>query len=440
MNDTYARRSWFLVFVVFLANAYLVTFGAEALVSLLNDVTSRAPNAALLDLGSSLGVLTLLLWLLMIFALIFVPHLPKSVLLPPVLVMAWQMIGAPPLKWSMTDRATWLPIDAIALGSVALAFLGSKIAFDSWFLRASRLPYKENLVSRTLIALPVALFVVVIGIAGLLVVGVKTFAEQGTAGYLRFGADAIEVQEAVLRKDDREVHLVGVVHFAEPSFYRDLYASIPAGAVILAEGVSDREGKMKTGLSYNNVAGTIGLQSQDVFEEMLGPPEAPVPTAPQPVGKDAKKTVQPLVPEPPAPAKPKVIRADIDIADLSPVTLRFLDTVGDVYASKSFDEVLRKLTKVGDAFTDADIKVVMNDIVAKRNERVLSEFDKQIPNYKVIFIPWGAQHMPALEKGMLDRGFKVESRRMLPLARYQTIFDALQKRGRPAEVSPVPRG
>jgi hypothetical protein len=40
--------------------------------------------------------------------------------------------------------------------------------------------------------------------------------------------------------------------------------------------------------------------------------------------------------------------------------------------------------------------------------------------------------MPGVEKGLIARGFKVESRRMLPLARYQTVLDALLKLVEPA--------
>lgn len=419
-----ARRNWFLVFVVFLANAFLVTFGIEELISLLNGLAFKgAPNAALTGIAASFGTLAILLWLLMILALILVPQLPKSVLLPPMLALAWQFAGAPPIKWSMSDPSTWAPINAVGLGSVALAFLGSKISFGTWFLRAGPLPYKENLARRTVLALPVALIVIVVGLAALLTFGVKTVVEQSTGGYLRLGASGIEVQQAVFRKGDQEVHLVGVVHFAEGAFYRNLYAAIPAHAVILAEGVTDRDGKMKKGgLSYNNVAKTLGLDSQDVFEEMLAPePEQPAAPGAQPV-------VTP-------PKKPTVIRADIDVSELSPVTLRFLERVGNVYASTSTDELLRKVNAVSAEFTEADMKIVMDDILAKRDARVLAELDKQLQTFKVAYIPWGAQHMPGLEKGLIDRGFKVESRRMLPLARYQTVLDALLKLTEPAPKS-----
>lgn len=418
-----ARRNWFLVFVVFLANAFLVTFGIEELISLLNGLAFKgAPSAALSGIAASFGTLAILLWLLMILGLILVPQLPKSVLLPPILAIAWQFAGAPPIKWSMSDPSTWAPINAVGLASVALALLGSKISYGTWFLRAGPLPHKENLVRRTLLALPVALIVVVVGLAGLLSFGVKTVVEQSTGGYLRLGASGIEVQQAVFRKGDQEVHLVGVVHFAEGSFYRNLYAAIPAHAVILAEGVTDREGKMKGGFSYNNVAKTLGLDSQDVFEEMLAP------EAQQPSATGAQPVAAP-------PKKPTVIRADIDVSELSPVTLRFLERVGNVYASKSNEELLRKVNAISAEFTEADMKIVMDDILAKRDAKVLAELDKQLQTFKVAYIPWGAQHMPGLEKGLIDRGFKVESRRMLPLARYQTVLDALLKLTEPAPKS-----
>ena len=86
---------------------------------------------------------------------------------------------------------------------------------------------------------------------------------------------------------------------------------------------------------------------------------------------------------------------------------------------------MTRLNAIGDQFTEADLTGVFDDILAKRNTRLLAEFDKRIGEYETIVVPWGAQHMPGLEAAVRQRGFHVESQRMLPLAQYQTIIDRL---------------
>jgi hypothetical protein len=56
---------------------------------------------------------------------------------------------------------------------------------------------------------------------------------------------------------------------------------------------------------------------------------------------------------------------------------------------------------------------------------VLDEFDKRSGEYDSIIIPWGAQHMPGIEAALLQRGYRIQAQRMLPVARYQTIIDRL---------------
>src|SRR5262245_16865785 len=111
------RRSEFLRFAAFFANAFLVLFAIAALLQVLDvTMTPQVTNSALNTFALSIGVLLFPFFLIAIALVIFVPHLPKIVLAPPLLVLAWQLIGAPPLEWSYENRATQLPMDAVALG------------------------------------------------------------------------------------------------------------------------------------------------------------------------------------------------------------------------------------------------------------------------------------------------------------------------------------
>lgn len=415
------RRSWFLVLIVFVINAFLTVNAVSALTGLVDDTVLMSPmDGSFFGLRTQIALLAMVLTLFALAFVILVPHLPKLALLPALLVLVWQILGAPGLEWSISDRKSWVMLDAIALASVALAFAINRSSTGHWFLAASRLPLREKLVVRTLIAMPIAALAVAFVAIGAMVAAVPVFIEQQSRGYLHFAAKGLEVRETIMRKGDRTVHLVGMVHIGEPSFYRGLYASIPTDALILAEGVTDREGRMKAKPVYENAARGLGLESQGEFQKQLAN-STPVPTS-----------ANPALPVKPG---PYVVFADIDVSELSPATTRFLEAVGTIFQSPTLAEALQRYVAVASQFTDDEVKAIMDEIVNKRNQRALSSFDKYADQYKTIYLPWGALHMPGFEDEMMKRGYRIESQRMLPIARYQTIIDALS--GRLGAMRPV---
>ncbi len=415
------RRSWFLVLIVFVINAFLTVNAVSALTGLVDDTVLMSPmDGSFFGLRTQIALLAMVLTLFALAFVILVPHLPKLALLPALLVLVWQILGAPGLEWSISDRKSWVMLDAIALASVALAFAINRSLTGHWYLAASRLPLREKLVVRTLIAMPIAALAVAFVAIGAMVAAVPVFIEQQSRGYLHFAAKGLEVRETIMRKGDRTVHLVGMVHIGEPSFYRGLYASIPTDALILAEGVTDREGRMKAKPVYENAARGLGLESQGEFQKQLAN-STPVPTS-----------ANPALPVKPG---PYVVFADIDVSELSPATTRFLEAVGTIFQSPTLAEALQRYVAVASQFTDDEVKAIMAEIVNKRNQRALSSFDKYADQYKTIYLPWGALHMPGFEDEMMKRGYRIESQRMLPIARYQTIIDALS--GRLGAMRPV---
>jgi hypothetical protein len=250
-------------------------------------------------------------------------------------------------------------------------------------------------------------------------------------GYLHFAAQGLEVRETTLVKGDHTVHLIGMVHIGDPEFYRTLYKGIPAEALVLAEGVTDRHNLMKAKPSYDNAARGLGLESQNEFQKLLAGSnmvDAPAasPTTPQPVAQAN-------------PAAPHVLFADIDVSDLSPSTLRFLEAVGTVFQSPTFAEAMQRYIAISQQFKEDEVKGVMDEILTKRNDHVIAAFDKYEPQYRLIYMPWGALHLPGIEDKILARGYKVQSVRMLPLAKYDAIMNALtQAFGTQPSAAPAP--
>ncbi len=421
------RRGAFLYVAAFLANAFLVGVALDALIGLADDLVIHSGDAsALLTVRTVVSVAVQGLTILVLFLVIFVPHLPKRVLLVPLLVQLWLILGAFGIDWSTSDRSTWVQLGLIQLAAAAAAFLVAKLTTGHWFLAAARLPHKGALVLRTLIAIPVSLAVAAVLIVTVSVVGVAAYVEDLSGGYLQFASRGVEVRETAMRRDGKTVHLVAMVHFADASFYREVYASIPNDALILAEGVTDREGRLTRGLSYANAAQALGLETQGVLEQLMGPAE-PEPEEAEEETPSTEAATSPAA-EPPQPrTRPTVVRADIDISDFREITIRFISMVGEIYASPTASAAFEKFSAFTSSFTDDDMKIVMEDLVDKRNAKALAEFDKRLADYDTIFIPWGALHMPKLEQSLKERGFEVERQRMIPVAYYATILDALTR-------------
>jgi len=413
MTNPSAGGRFALAIPVFIANAFLlVTLTATAL-GVVDGLLFQSPTAGtLFALRTQLSGLSLILGLILLALLILVPHLPKLTLLPGVLVMLWQMAGAPGVTWSMMDPATMLPIEAIALVSVLFGLVTNRLGYGTFLIRTADLPVYERLVLRTLIAAPIAALVLLIVPVAAIITAIPVMLQQQTGGYLRFGGQGLEVRETILVKGDREVRLVGMVHIGDPQFYRDLYASIPPTALVLAEGVTDRAGVLKASPSYENAARGMGLESQGDFQEMLRssnrldlPPGAP----------------QPAI----DPSKPFVVFADSDISDLTPGTRKFIEAVGGIFQSSTLDEALQQYMGVTQSFTQAEIMMAMDELLIARNKKALAALDKYEAQFSLIYLPWGAAHMPDFQKQLLARGYVVKSSSLRQIARYDTILEAL---------------
>ena len=413
------RRGTVLVVATLLANIFLLAFALDAGVSLLDEILKAVGASPLASLRISVANVVVLYALAMLLVTIFVPHLPKFILLPLILFELWAAFGAPPFTFS--DQSTAFALQIVQVALIAAAFLVIRLRTGHWLLAAGLLPRKSHLVLRTIISVVVVGLIMPLLGALLLLVAFGSMMEKQTGGYLQFTSSGIEVRETILRKDNKTVRLIGMVHVGEAKFYEALYASFPASGLVLAEGVTDREGRLAGSFSYKGLAEVLGLKVQPQFANPSAEPE----TKHSPEQKPNPTASREPISIPATPGHPRVIYADADVSDFSATTVRFLGKVGELYGSSSFNELLTRLNAIGDQFTEADLTGVFDDILAKRNTRLLAEFDKRIGEYETIVVPWGAQHMPGLEAAVRQRGFHVESQRMLPLAQYQTIIDRL---------------
>lgn len=408
---------------VFLANAFLLVTLASTTLGIIDGLLLKSSvDSAIFGVRMQLSGLSGTLGFLVLAALILVPHLPKLTLLPAVLALIWQLAGAPGVSWSMNDPSTLVPLEAVSLVAVLFGLLMNRLSYGTFLIHTVDLPYHERLVTRTLIAAPIAAIVLLVVPVVAVIVAIPVMIEQQTGGYLKFGREGLEIRQTIMVKGQSEVHLVGMVHIGEPQFYRDLYKSIQPQALVLAEGVSDRSGVMKTSPSYENAARGLGLESQGEFQELLRTSNRL--DEPPPAAGAAAPAIDP--------AKPFVVFADVDVSELTPETRRFIEAVGSVFQSSSLDQALQKYMNVMQTFSQGEIMKAMDELLIARNRKALVAFDQYGPRFSVIYIPWGAAHMPDFEKQLIAKGYVVKSSETRQIARYETIFNALGSMGQPA--------
>jgi hypothetical protein len=321
---------------------------------------------------------------------------------PQALCAIWAGLGAPPLA----------PHTAASLGLAALqALLAASAFLVAWrqtghpILSAQRLPFKEHLVLRTVAASLVALVGVSAALGALALVGIAAFLEHKSGGYVSFTRSGIVAREAVLEKNGKTVRLIGMMHVGEGRFYAALFSEFPAGALVLLEGVTDRENRLARDFSYRRMARALGLEEQQALQAILT-------RQGDATGADRRRRAD-------------LVHADVDLSEFSEVTIRFLREVAGLYGSQSVVEALGHLHAVTSEFSDQEFAIVMADLIDRRNARVIAAFDSNAEAYDTVIIPWGALHMPGFERALEERGYRLVAVRSIPLVRYSTMLGGL---------------
>lgn len=407
-----------LVFFTGLADLFLIAFALDATFSVLDDAMRLSGlGSGLQDARNFVAGGVALGALLMAFVLLFVPQLPRLVLLPSIAYALWCAMGAPPLMVSDETGPILSVLQlAVALGS----FVGVNMYGGRWLLFPYQLPARGHMLTRTLVALAIV-FLVLPTLAVTFVLSAFTHQlETMSNRYVQFNASGIDVQETTLIKGDQTVYLVGMMHIGEPSAYNALFSSFPADALVMPEGVSDKENLLAGKFSYRRLARLLGLEQQpDVAAVENG-------TAPGMAGAepDSGETAH-AAPTPQPQDRRHILRADVDVSDFKPVTLKFLGDLGELYASETVGEAITRFQALSDKYSENDVEMVFDDILKNRNAHLMAAFDANAASYSSVIIPWGALHMPGLELALNERGYKAKERHTVRLVNYGTLISAL---------------
>ena len=218
-------------------------------------------------------------------------------------------------------------------------------------------------------------------------------------------ADFIDLRPRALYSEYRQyqsadkqktVHLLGMMHIGSENFYKSLEGKIPPEAIILMEGVTDHQGLLKEGMSYGKIAKILDLKSQNQFQKNLI-------------------------------AMPNAIPADIDLQDLDPLTIKFVKQISKTMSkTSSINDLINNtfMTSAEELDPVKLEKLLIGDLIEKRNQSVINHMDDKISATNHIVIPWGAAHMPGIVKALKQRNFEMTASEEVMIFSFEKVIKA----------------
>lgn len=368
-------------------NAVYVFNGITASLFLLLSLWNLAADATLtthLLLQSSWALMVLWLFLsAWFFGGLIVAWFPKRIFITAsILLILRSSMGWPfSLVTGMEAACHILNVILVALaaGYVVWVFVGA-----SFFHKRPWLRWQHSV-----IAVAAWMLISVASFATTLF-GAATTVNELSNGFVQITTQGISFTEKVLQKDEHRVHLIGLAHIGESDFYSDLKNSfkhpIDGGRLILTEGVTDDNNVLpdgfKSGAAYAGFAEQLGLEEQKSFETGQA--------------KNSKRGL--------ADHGVTFVNADIDISELHPPHLELLVTL--LETMESGDLLQSFLASSTIQVTSEELEdFLIEGLIGRRNDHLMEVFESAYRDFEEIYIPWGAAHLPDLERRFLSNGF-----------------------------------
>jgi hypothetical protein len=379
------------------ANLFFILFNTMAVAGIIFGVGRFFITAPALGYGYNLlhGV-TILVAIPLYFGLAFNRHLPRLILIP---LFAW-------LFWGL---CSYWPLNSIFGDNLTLYASFVQLLFGLLFLQINRLrnghsrfmiprQFAGNAFDGTHFLHFVIINIVVVPIALVLLLyfGINNLITDRSAGFVQLQPSGLFMSDRVYLLGDKEVRLTAMIHLGQGNYYSDLADSLPQrGALILAEGVSDEEGLLTETFSYDKLADSIGVESQ---QQLYFP------------GRliDAEQLLNPT---PELLEQTNLLPADIDLREFDERTIAVLNALARevLNADNPLSGYSAFLSWIQQEMPKDIEKILMNDLIDKRNHVVYSYLVQALPNYDTIVIPWGALHMPGIEREIKKLGFQLKS-------------------------------
>ncbi|MGO8927800.1 MAG: hypothetical protein ACLQU3_13040 [Limisphaerales bacterium] len=353
-------------------------FLADAVVSLLDDSLIILFGSHLLTGTRGMVWLLAMLMALVIYGLMgLTPMIPKRLFLPLTLFNPVAALVIVPLFiyfYNRIQQAAWI----ISLGQVLFGLNILYLVQGGYKLRWPLVPEKilearrfswRNLSVFLLVNLVVLLPAVIAYLVLCAALAVSHFSEGFLA--VRPGGLTVQVRKYT-RSDGKTIQLCPMSHIADPDFYRKLAQSFPTNSIILMEGVTDNRNLLTNKITYKRMASSLGLAEQ--HEEFK-------------------------------PTRGEMVRADVDVEQFTTNTLGLLNLAMLVHSKGlNADTLLEVLHFSPPPHYEEEL---LNDLLRKRNRRLLEELQARLPQTEHIIVPWGVAHMPEIAAEIQKTGFQL---------------------------------
>jgi hypothetical protein len=322
-------------------------------------------------------------------------HLPKLVLVPPLLFLLWVLLDFWPLEIiTGKDYRLYAAVAQLLLGLLVLQLNLALNKKSRLFVRSQFAgpAFNWRILSRFLLVniplLPLVILLLGFSTASSLI-------EEQSAGFMRLKPNGLYMIEKRYQKNNKTIRLTSMIHLGQREYYESLQQSLQGQqALLLAEGVSDKTGRLKGNFSYQKIADMLSLSAQERI--LIAGRQVAVESLDRQADRAAGTT--------------DILPADIDLQDFDEQTIAVLNALGKyILNSDSLVEGFRNFNRWAEANATKDTnRIVMHDLVEKRNRRVLSYLPKSLQKYDTVVIPWGALHMPGIEQAVLARNFTLQ--------------------------------
>lgn len=365
-------------------NGYLLAFTAEGFLALLHQLLGRGMVGSLLGASQWFaGLCSVLLAVCVTLIACSYRRTPWRRLAPALFLTFWKAFYFLPLPayFSWGTLVFWGPLVQAATAALTFWSLRSRSPGKSLYFPPEATCFAEFSWPRTLLTLGMKLFVGVPALLVYVLLSAQILVRELSSGFVEITPTGVFTEARTYQRDGHKIYLLPTVHIASPSFYETLMASLPEQrSVILPEGVTDQTGLLKDLIDYSGAASAVGLTAQ------------PDLTAPR--------------------KNHAVLRCDADVSEFSPKTRHVLSSLGRMLKSVQAGDLETSLAAL-EALEDEESEGLFNDILETRNHKVLEGLKRAIPEYEHVAVPWGAAHMPGIERGLLAmKASRIEARRV----------------------------
>lgn len=364
--------------LVILLNLFLALFLASGFVSLMDDSLVLLFGLHLLTVMSGILTFIAMLAAVLVYGLMgLTPMIPKRVFLPVTLFYVASLLVSLLILIYTFDRAPqgdWvLSLCQVLLVVGLVWWLQGGVKFRWPIVEDEHLGDRSfswgNLSVFVLVNVFVLLPAVIVSVFFLAALAVDHYSEGFMA--LRPNGFSVQVRKYV-RNDGKTIELFPMAHVADARFYQKVSQTFPTNSIILMEGVTDDRNLLTNKISYRRMAKSLGLSEQR----------------------------QEFVPQ-----RGEMVDADVDVDQFSKNTIDFLNLVMLVHAKGMTPANVQTLMQYSPPPHLQD--EFINDLVHKRNQRVLEEIRLELPETDNLMVPWGVAHMPGIARAIQKSGFRL---------------------------------